>query len=933
MLIRKLSARPCRRILIEVLALLVLIAGIPSETGADDIAQLLRTYCIGCHNNVDRQGGVSLLSAEMIQEGSEHGSLLDKADINNSRLLMVLTLDADLSMPPAEEAQPSSQEREALKQWVLKGAPLSTSIAKPSVPQISASRYSKPVLSSVRITNNEVCLGGINRIERINPADHTSVWTTLGEFGKVTRLNISSDGRWVVAACGTPGVDGQAVLLGAEDGQVIRRFSGHADAVYSAVLDAGNSRLATAGYDRRILIHDVETGTVLRTLTGHNGSVFDLSFDPSGQVLCSASADATVKVWNVQSGERMDTLSQPQSEQYCVAVTPDGRRIVAAGADNRIRVWSLVSLNTVRINPLQSSTFGHEQTITSLTLSNSGDRLVTAAEDGSLRLWSLHPFTQLATFPEQDSLVTSVTFLSDQQLLITRIDGSWKLYSVPDSAPASSEVNRQTVALSVMDVPREPVEIQEVEANDTADNAQPVTLPVRVRGTIDREGDADSDCFRFSAKAGQAVLLDVTAAGNDSPLDSVVEVLSASGQPVLRTNLQALRDSWFTFRGKDSDTSNDFRLFYWQEMELNEFLYANGEVVRLWHYPRGPDSGFRVYPGFGARHSWFDTTPTSHALLAPCYIVVPRDPRSEITPNGLPVFPIYYRNDDDSQRVKGSDSRLFFTAPVDGQWTARVTDARGFQGADYSYQLEIRSPQPDFHVTLNTRKLELAAGTGRELEFNAERVEGFSGAITIRGYDLPPGFALSGPAVIEENQLRARVSLFARRGATMPTADQLKAIRFIATAKIHDEEVTQTLTGLDELKLLDSSKIFVHVESESGRRTSENSFMQLQIRPGETIRAFIHLERAETDGIVSFGKEDAGRGLPYGVYIANTGLSGLLIPAGTNEREFFIAASPVVSPGQHRFFLKSNIDGITSLPVALEILPRATSGETVSTSR
>ncbi|MCH2202273.1 MAG: hypothetical protein MK102_09905 [Fuerstiella sp.] len=933
MFMRKLRPRHSRRIPIGVMGLLVLVAGFPTGRGADDVPQLLRTYCIGCHNNIDREGGVSLLSAAAIQEGSEHGSLLDKADINNSRLLMVLASNAELAMPPVGEPQPSPEEREVLRQWVLKGAPLSTSIAKPSVPEIAAYRQSIPILSSVRVTNEEVCLGAINRIDRLNPTDGKLVWTAQGEFGKVTRLAVSSDGRWIVAACGIPGVGGQAVLLDAEDGQEIHRFSGHADAVYAAVLDAGNSRLATAGYDRRILIHDVETGRVLRTLSGHNGSVFDLSFDPSGQVLCSASADATVKVWSVQSGERLDTLSQPQSEQYCVAVTPDGQSIVAAGADNRIRVWSLVSLDTLRINPLQSSTFGHEQTITSLALSNSGDRLATAAEDGSLRIWSIHPFTQLATFPEQDSLVTSVMFLNDHQLLITRLDGSWKLLSVPDSNPRSSEVSRQPAVLPRIDMATELTEIQEVEANDTAQNSQQVTLPVRVRGTIDRDGEADHDCFRFSAKAGQTVLLDIVAAGNDSPLDSVIEVLSESGKPVLRTKLQALRDSWFTFRGKNSDTSDDFRLFYWREMELNDFLYADGEVVRLWHYPRGPDSGFRVYPGFGARHAWFDTTPTSHAMLAPCYIVVPRDPDEKITPNGLPVFPIYYRNDDDPQRVKGSDSRLFFTAPVDGQWTARVTDARGFQGADYSYQLEIRLPQPGFHISFNTRKLEMAAGTGRELEFNAERVDGFSGAITIRGYDLPPGFALSGPAVIEEHQLRARVSLFAKRGAATPTEDQLSAVRFIATAEILGQEVTETLTGLEELKLLESSKLFVHIESETGRRTAENTPLQLQIRPGETIRAFIRLERIDTDAIVSFGKEDAGRSLPHGVYVANTGLSGLLLPAGTNEREFFIAASPVVPPGNHHFFLKANIDGITSLPVALEILPPASSGGTVATSQ
>ena len=104
---------------------------------------------------------------------------------------------------------------------------------------------------------------------------------------------------------------------------------------------------------------------------------------------------------------------------------------------------------------------------------------------------------------------------------------------------------------------------------------------------MNREGDAD--CFRFTAAAGQVLLLDVEAARSKSQLDSRLELLHANGEPVPRVRLQAVRDSWFTFRGKDSTQSGDFRLHNWREMELDEYLYAGGEVSRLWLYPRGPD--------------------------------------------------------------------------------------------------------------------------------------------------------------------------------------------------------------------------------------------------------------------------------------------------------------------------------------------------------
>ena len=63
--------------------------------------------------------------------------------------------------------------------------------------------------------------------------------------------------------------------------------------------------------------------------------------------------------------------------------------------------------------------------------------------------------------------------------------------------------------------------------------------------------------------------------------------------------LQAVRDSYFTFRGKNDSESDDFRVFNWEEMRINEYLYANGEVVKFWLYPRGPDSGFVSLSGAG----------------------------------------------------------------------------------------------------------------------------------------------------------------------------------------------------------------------------------------------------------------------------------------------------------------------------------------------
>ena len=71
-------------------------------------------------------------------------------------------------------------------------------------------------------------------------------------------------------------------------------------------------------------------------------------------------------------------------------------------------------------------------------------------------------------------------------------------------------------------------ECLEQEPNDSTQTAQAVTLPVIVNGRIDRPGDWD--VFRFEGRAGQQIIAEVYARRLESPLDSVLELLDASGK-------------------------------------------------------------------------------------------------------------------------------------------------------------------------------------------------------------------------------------------------------------------------------------------------------------------------------------------------------------------------------------------------------------------
>ncbi len=88
---------------------------------------------------------------------------------------------------------------------------------------------------------------------------------------------------------------------------------------------------------------------------------------------------------------------------------------------------------------------------------------------------------------------------------------------------SSDEMTSNAVPFSLDSLP----ECVDTEPNDDTDSAASVTLPMIVNGKIDRSGDWD--VFRFEGRAGEELVMEVTARRLDSPLDSILELLDATG--------------------------------------------------------------------------------------------------------------------------------------------------------------------------------------------------------------------------------------------------------------------------------------------------------------------------------------------------------------------------------------------------------------------
>jgi len=897
-----------------------------------DVAPLLRDYCAGCHNEFDLEGEFSVETFASLMKGGETEDeiIVAPGKPDASFLLRTIQHDADPAMPPKKEPQPTAEEIAVIQQWIQEGAKGPAVDADVSilstltVPDIAPSGKAVSPITAAEYSPDGRFLA-IAQFATVELRDVKS-GKTLRRFpvtdGKVNAVHFSNDGKLLVTASGITGLKGVATIWNVASGKEVRRIGedSHRDILFDAEFSPDDKLLATAGYDRVIRLWDVETGKYLRQFPSHNGAVYDLAFSPDGKVLASASGDSTGKVWHVETGKRLDTLNQPQGEQLGIDFTPDGKYIVGVGADNRIRLWRFLSKDQPRINPVVHARFGHEDAIIDMAISSDGKWLATSSADRALKLWSLPDLKQVESFGEQEDVVEALAFLpSGKAFMAARMNGSISDYTVaaPRKVAAKGKAAQTRLAAPEL-VEGKMVMLKEAEGGEL----QKLTVPSRIDGMIGEPGDVDE--FVFSAKAGEEWIFEIDAEKSKSKLDSKIAVLNAEGEPVERVVLQAVRDSWLTFRGKDSKASGDFRVQNWSEMELNEFLYVNGEVVKLWHYPRGPDSGFLVYPGFGSRHTFFDTTPMAHPVGQPCYIVRAFPAGTEPSPNGLPVYRIFYENDDESRRMAGKDSKLSFVAPKDGDFRIAVADVRGSGGADFHYKLTARRPNPDFSVEVGGKNPKVSPGSGKELSFTVKRMDGFDGPIDVVVEGLPETLSVTSPLTVEREQDRGFAMLNATADFAGLTEEEAKKIKVVAKAKVGGKAVAKSLGDLGKLEKGPEPKMLISIEPDGDNgKMGEDGVLEFTLHPGETITANVVVDRLGFEPRIDFGKEDSGRNLPHGVYVDNIGLNGLMIPVGKSEQRFFLTASEVAGETTRLFHLRSTSEGKEGArPVRLRVVAK-----------
>lgn len=861
------------------------------------ILPLFQKYCNTCHNANDAEAGLVLIDHPRTMKGSEDGAVVVAGKSDASRLWKRVIATDESRMPPKDQPLPKPEELLLIKAWIDGGA--KAPIAKAAMahlvtPRIPLAAKAREAIASVAVSRTgQMFAIARPHVVEVNQGSQTK--RLEGHTGTINEVSFSPDGKWLCVAAGETGLTGEATLWHTSDltrGPVIQ---GHRDGLYSAQVSPDGKSLATASYDRDVILWDLETLKPLQTFRGHNDAVYSLAFSPNGKFLATASGDRTVKLWDVSTGQRLDTFSQPAKEQSTVAFSPDGRFVTAGGVDCRVRVWQISESGQEGTNPILYARFAHEGPILRVAYSPDGRLLASSSEDRRIKIWDTTTYTQVAVLERQTDWPSAIAFSADnQQLIVGRMNGGYKSYPIDPSWTKSASALRPlddsiTSSISSTELAPQLKPLTEHEPNDSVTNANDVVVSSVLQGELKATNgqSTDVDYFRFSAKRGEQFIIETNASRNGSLADTKLDILTTDGQPVLRAYLQAVRDSWINFRPTDS-SSPDVRLEFWQEMDLNQYLFMSGEVCKTFRAPQGPDSGYQLYSTGGKRRNYFDTSASAHAKDEPVYIVEAFAPTSKIVENGLPVFPLYFSNDDDGERKLGKDSRLTFTAPEDGTYVVRVADVRGFHGDKFNYTLTIRPPKPDFSLTVNSMNPKVPAGSGQRLRFGLNRIDGFDGEVRIDIAGMPKGFRASSPLIIQPGLLDTSSVLLAASDAPDPTKEDWERVTLLATATIDGQLVTKTVGGIGEIKLEKPAQVRVKLVPDNPQYTTKDQ--GLVIEPGTTITAKIVVERNGFEDDIKFDVDN----LPHGIIVDNIGLSGVLVRKQEAERQIFLTARPWV---------------------------------------
>lgn len=294
--------------------------------------------------------------------------------------------------------------------------------------------------------------GHLDNTVKVWKADGGSIIQTINTHPGPMAL--SSDSDFLITA----DMDNTLKLWEVATGRLRKVLVGHTENVTSVTFAGDGLLVLSSSYDGTVRLWDAKTGRLLRTFEGHAGPVNCVRSAASGSVAVSCGWDGTVKTWSltsplpyrapmalcrIQASETVLSAGVDYENRLIEAREALGRgdmktvtgKIHAARSQKgysrgseAVELWGSLYTRLPRkgLNGGWEGVVmtGHEDSVTSVSISQDGGRVLSGGLDRTLRLWSPSSGSLIKTLRGHTDRVNAVDMSGDGALAVSG-SGDW----------------------------------------------------------------------------------------------------------------------------------------------------------------------------------------------------------------------------------------------------------------------------------------------------------------------------------------------------------------------------------------------------------------------------------------------------------------------------------------------------------------------------
>lgn len=169
-----------------------------------------------------------------------------------------------------------------------------------------------------------------------------------------------------------------------------------------------------------IRLFNISTGRIEAILKGLDFPVYDLDFSPDGNFLAAGGQEGFVHVWQRDETQpdgwrAHGTLDADAWRIEKLAFSQNGEQLVVATTDNGLRIFDMTSGETV---DAPETEFLRDNRLSALAMSPDGINFATGSANGSVHLWHAKDGSLIATLPQSEHLIGTLSFSADGQKLL-----------------------------------------------------------------------------------------------------------------------------------------------------------------------------------------------------------------------------------------------------------------------------------------------------------------------------------------------------------------------------------------------------------------------------------------------------------------------------------------------------------------------------------